>query len=202
MRRAPKRPFSSFKPRDPRVRIRQSTVEDDWLAFEEQFGPADWMSDEDFLRAFKIIASRCSIRGEPMRVPPEAVFRIYEKDLDRCGRNRERSLADRAAIAQTRRLLKRERRQKPKNRPRKSWWLKRQACMAVGELWRRMHELVDKEGMSRGKAIQKAAKEIAPGVPIGRARSVNPRLSLVGSIIRAAGASCCDVRGFANGVAP
>ena len=174
MRRAPKRPFSTFKPRDPRVRIRQGTVEGDWLAFQDQWGPPDWMDEDEFERTVKTIASRCSIRGEPFLVPPEAVFRISEKVLDRCGRNRERSLADRAAIAQTRRLLKRERRQKPKNRPRKSWWLKRQACMAVGELWRRMHELVDKEGMSRGKAIQKAAKEIAPGVPIGRARSVKP----------------------------
>ena len=174
MRRAPKRPFSSFKPRDPRVRIRQGTVEDDWWAFQEQWGPADWMDEDDFERSVKIIASRCSIRGEPFLVPPEAVFRISEKVLDRCARNRNASLADRSAIAQTRQLLKREKPQKPKNRPRKSWWLKREANMAVGELWRRMHELVDKEGLSRGNALDKAAKEIAPDVPIGRGRSVKP----------------------------
>ena len=145
-----------FKPRDPRVRIRQGTLEDDWWAFEEQWGPAAWMDEEDFGRAFKTIASRCSIRGEPMRVPREAVFRVSEKVLDRCARNRNASPADRSAIAQTRRLLKRVKPRKPKNRPRKNWWLKRQANLAVGELWRRVHELVHTEGLSRDDAIKKS----------------------------------------------
>ena len=184
----------------------QGTVEDDWWAFEEQRGPADWMDDEDFERALKIIASRCSIRGEPMRVPREAVFRVFEKVLDRCARNRNASPADRSAIARTRRLLTRVKPRKPKHRPRKSWWLKRQATMAVGELWRRVFELVYTEGLSRDDAIKKAAKEIAPGVPIGGGRSATAReLSRPGCLTRSVfggGGASAKQLGFQNSTSP
>ena len=49
MKHAPKGRFnfSNFKPRDPRDRVRERTVEDDWLAFEEERGPAECMDEED-----------------------------------------------------------------------------------------------------------------------------------------------------------
>ena len=92
--------FGPFKPRDPHVRVRQRTVEEDWLPFEEERGPAGCMDEEDLSRTLETIASRCSVRGEPVLMPRAAALRVIEKILDECGRNRNVSPADRSVIAQ------------------------------------------------------------------------------------------------------